>query len=1362
MSLDKCTGCGECAQVCPVQIEDTYNLSLSDRKAIYKLYPQAIPGAYCIQKTDKAPCRQACPCSINVQGYIQMIKVGKYQAALNMIAEKLPLPGVIGRICPHPCEEKCRRQEVDEAIAIRALKRFAADNADLYEIPITPIKEEKSQVAIIGSGPSGLSCAYHLIKKGIKPTIFEALPEPGGMLRYGIPEHRLPKDILKREIEYIKYLGVEIKTNTPVKDIHGLFNQGYKAIYIATGTHKGINLNIDGEDADSVIQGVDFLRKLNMGEELTIGKNVAVIGGGNVAIDTARSALRLGAQKVQILYRRTKQEMPALREEVEAAEKEGIKIIYLTAPIRIIKNGKKIKSVECIRMKLGEPDSSGRKRPIPLPNTEYQIPVDELIVAIGQRPDKEFLSSLGLELNPNGTICVDPITYETNIKGIFAGGDVQTGPNIAIRAIASGMEAAESIKRYIKGEDLKRGRKEQKWGSNFRTIPDDILKTERKPISEISLETRKNSFKEVELTYSEDIAKEEAKRCLNCGYCCECFQCVEACKAEAINHSEKEEEIEIEAGSIIFSSGTKAFDPKKIKDFYPKHQNVLTSLEFERILSASGPTMGKLLRPSDQKKPKKIAWLQCIGSRDINTNPYCSAVCCMYAIKEAVIAKEHEPNVKCSIFYMDMRTYGKDYEKYYERAKKLGIRFIRARIHTLYNKGEDLIIRYVDEQGELYEELFDIVILSIGFEGNKNTIELAKKSAIQLNKYNFILTDPFYPVKTSKEGIFVSGVLQGPKDIPSSVTEASASACAAEILLNQARWSMYNTLELPKERDVEGEEPRVGVFICNCGINIAGVIDVASLTEYALKLPHVVYAENNLFTCSQDTQARLKEIIKEYNINRVVVASCSPRTHEPIFQETLQASGLNKYLFEMANIRDQDSWVHSNDPVAATNKAKDLVRMAVMRAAYLRPLKEKKITIIKRAVVIGGGIAGMNAALSLADQGFETIIIEKEAQLGGFARELTKTIDGRDIQKYLSELIDKVTNHENIQVLTQSIVVGFSGFQGNFTTEVLIGPGMYERKIEHGAVIIATGAKEYKPKEYLYGKDLRVMTQVELSKRLEIRGAEGLKQVVMIQCVGSRNEKTPNCSRVCCQSAIKNALHIKDLNPETEVIILYRDIRAYGFLEEYYREARQKGVIFCRYNIDDPPKVESTDQGIKVTFKDHILHRYISVYADLLALSAGVIAEDTEELASILKLQRNEEGYFMEAHVKLRPVDMVNDGIFLCGMAQAPKLIPESIAQGLAAASRASTFLAQDSITLSAVTAKVNPDLCAACLVCVRVCPFGVPYINEQGVSEIDEALCRGCGICASECPAKAIELSWYEDNQIVSKIDALLEGELL
>jgi len=854
----------------------------------------------------------------------------------------------------------------------------------------------------------------------------------------------------------------------------------------------------------------------------------------------------------------------------------------------------------------------------------------------------------------------------------------------------------------------------------------------------------------------------DTETCIGCGLC------EKMCLAKAIRYDDRVRNTTVRVGSVILSAGSRGFDPSGLDYLgYGKYPNVVTSQEFERILSASGPYFGHLMRPLDREEPKSIAWLQCVGSRDTNRcgNGYCSSVCCMYAVKESMIAKEHaHGDLDCAIFNMDIRTFGKDYEKYYLRARdKEGVRFINARVHTITEVPEtgDLILEYADKTGAMKQETFNMVVLSVGLQIQPGTAELAKRLNVKLNKYNFVESDPFKPVSTSRPGIYTCGVLQGPKDIPESVAEASAAACLAGAELAEARGTEIPKVEIPEPIDVAGQKPRIGVFVCNCGINIGGIVDVPAVKDYAATLPNVVFTDDNLFTCSQDTQDIIKEKIIEHQLNRVIVASCSPKTHQEMFMETLEACGLNKYLFEMANIRNQNSWIHSKDPESATQKAKDLVRMSVARAGTLHPLHEKKIPVIKRALVIGGGVAGMNAALGLADQGFPVVLVEKEERLGGMANHLTATIEGADVGSYLQGLIEKVTTHSQIQVLTRSLIVGFSGFKGNFTTEVLVGPGMYERKIDHGVVVLATGATEYRPKEFLYGQDQRVVTQVELSKRLKEKGAQDLNRVVMIQCVGSRNGENPNCSRICCQSAIKNALHIKKLQPDAQVFILYRDIRTYGLLEDYYTEARKLGVLFSRFDPEDPPTVESSEDGVMVTFKDHVLNSDLRVSADLLALSAGMVAEDTEELASIVKLARTAEGHFMEAHVKLRPVDMATEGVFVCGTAHSPKLLSESISQALAAASRATTFLSQADLTLSAVTAQVNADLCASCLICVRSCPYHVPRINEDGVSEIDVALCHGCGVCAAECPAKAIELNWYEDVQILSKVDALLEGAM-
>ncbi len=1373
IDISKCTSCGECAKVCPISLPDEYNKSLNSRKAAYKQYAQAIPGAYAISKRGTAPCKATCPAHVSVQGFIALINDGKYREALELFKQAHPFPGVCGRVCHHPCESVCTRNQLDEPLGIQYLHRFLADLDLESGKPYLPkIKESNhTKVAVIGAGPAGLTAAYYLAMDGYSVTVYEKLPVLGGMLTVGIPSYRLPRNIIESEIQVIRDMGVQFKTGVEIgKDftIAQLRDDGCKAFFVAIGAHECKRLGIEGESLAGVYPGVEFLREVNLGNRIQLGERVAVIGGGNVAMDSVRTALRTGSKNPFIIYRRSIDEMPASRVEIEECEQEGIEIRCLTHPVRIIGDeAGKVAAVECIRMVLGEPDAGGRRKPVPVAGSNFILEVDTVIPAIGQESDWACLTDeCACTLTGWGTMSVDPVTLQSKDPDIFSGGDAVTGPKTVVEAIQAGKEAAISIDRFIRGADLREGR-EKGWTAVTDVPVDGYEKTTRLPMPHLDSAIRITNFNEVQLGYDPEASQKEAARCLACGICSECYQCVDVCLAGAVDHEQKPLVRDIPVGSVVLCTGSETFDPTPLRQFYHygKNPNVMTSIEFERILSASGPTMGHLVRLSDHAEPKRIAWLQCVGSRDVNRcgNGYCSSVCCMYAIKESMIAKEHAGgDLDCVVFNMDIRSFGKDYEKYYNRAKnQAGVRFVKARIHTMEEEPGtgNLIIRYLDETGAILKETFDMVVLSVGLQIPQSSVELAKRLNVNVDKYRFAVTHPFSPVETSRPGVYVGGVFQGPKDIPSSVIEASAAACAAGANLAPARYSCTRSVTIPDEIAVEGETPRIGVFVCNCGINIAGVVNVPEVQTYASRLPNVVYAGQNLFSCSQDAQDLMKEIIRDHRLNRIVVASCSPKTHEAIFMDTLQACGLNKYLFEMANIRNQDSWIHSDSPDQATSKAKDLVRMAVARAGTLRPLHEKQIPVNKRALVVGGGVAGMNAAIGLADQGFEVVLVEKEPELGGMARRLTQTIEGADIQAYLTDLVEKTRSHSNIQVLTQSLIVGHTGFKGNFTTEVLVGPGMYERKIDHGAVILATGATEYRPKEYEYGKDPRVMTQVELAARLHDPDDADLSRVVMIQCVGSRNDENPNCSRICCQSAIKNALHIRAINPDAEVYVLYRDIRTYGLLEDYFTEARKQGILFFRYTPDDMPTVEVTSSGVEVTFTDPILGRKLQVNASLLSLSAGMVATDTEELSSIMKLARNAEGYFLEAHVKLRPVDMATEGVFICGTAHSPKLVSETISQALAAASRATTFLSQDSLTLSAVTARVNGDMCASCLICVRSCPYGVPRINSEGVSEIDMALCHGCGICASECPAKAIELNWYEDDQLLSKVDALLEG---
>ncbi len=846
-----------------------------------------------------------------------------------------------------------------------------------------------------------------------------------------------------------------------------------------------------------------------------------------------------------------------------------------------------------------------------------------------------------------------------------------------------------------------------------------------------------------------------------------CGACESFCGTKAIQYDQEDEVRELEVGSVILSPGFELTNPSLRDEYgYSSYPNVVTSMEFERILSASGPYQGHIQRPSDNSDPEKIAWIQCVGSRDQSCNKgYCSSVCCMYATKEAIIAKEHAPEIKPTIFYMDMRAYGKGFDQYYERARDdYGIRYIKCQVSKIVEKpkSKNLMIAFIDEEGKVVEEEFDLVVLSLGMTPSTSSRELAEKLGIETDSYGFCQTDSLSPVKTSRPGVFVCGAFEAPKDIPETVSQASGSAAFASELISEGRGTLVQEEEFVPERDISGEEPRIGVFVCHCGINIGGVVDVPAVKEYARSLPHVAYVDENLYTCSQDTQAKIKEVIKENNLNRVVVASCTPRTHEPLFQKTIREAGLNKYLFEMANIRDQCSWVHMDKKEEATKKAKDLVRMAIAAADYVEPLQEQELSVTKRALVVGGGASGMAAALGLADQGFEVALVEKEKELGGSLRHLHYTIRDDGIETYMQSLIERVKNHPSIRVITDGVIVDFTGFKGNFKTGIMAGPGMAYRQIEHGVAIIATGGEEYKPEEYLYGQDERVMTQQELEGKI-VRDEINLGQVnevVMIQCVGSRIPERPYCSRICCSTAIKNALKIKKKNPHAKIFILYRDIRTYGLLEDYYTEARRAGVIFIRYDLEEKPDVTLEAGSIKISVNDPALGDRVILNPQLLVLSSAIVPRENEELATLMKLQRTQEGFFLEAHMKLRPVDLATEGIYLCGLAHSPKPLDESLSQAAAAVSRACTLLAHDTVSVGGMVARVEEEKCAVCLTCVRVCPYDVPFINEEGVAQIDAAKCQGCGSCAAECPGKAIQLQHCEDKQILAKSIALFKVE--
>jgi len=846
-----------------------------------------------------------------------------------------------------------------------------------------------------------------------------------------------------------------------------------------------------------------------------------------------------------------------------------------------------------------------------------------------------------------------------------------------------------------------------------------------------------------------------------------CKACEKFCPTGAVDFSQVDEDKEISVGTVILAAGFRPYDPTKYGAYhYANFPNVVTGLEFERILAAAGPFHGHMVRPSDHKEPTRIAWLQCVGSRDLNhcDNSHCSAVCCMYAIKEAIIAKEHskEP-MDAAIFFMDIRTHGKEFEKYYWRARdEFGVRFIRSRVHTIdpVPGTDDVAIRYLLEDGTLKTETFDLLVLSNGFEVSPEVQDLAKTLGVKVNANKFADTSSFTPVSTSRPGVYVCGAFQGPKDIPQSVMEASAAAAASSELLSSARFSLAKKKPVFEERDVSQEEPRIGVFVCHCGINIASVVDVEGVRDYAKTLPYVAHVENSLFACSQDTQELIKERIREHKLNRVVVASCTPRTHEPTFQETIKEAGLNRFLFQMANIRDQGSWVHMNVPEAATRRAKDQVRMAVAAAALQPPLREFDLPVTKAGLVIGGGVAGMEAALGLAGQGYKVDLVEKKDFLGGHALKLNNTWNGEAVRPYVDELVQKVAGNPQITVHLGSEVANVEGFVGNFKSTV--STQGRETLVEHGTAIIAIGGHSFKPTEYLYKENPKVLLSLEMDQALREKNpmVTGAKSAVFIQCVGSREPQRPYCSRVCCTHSVESALKLKEINPDMDVYVLYRDLRTYGLRENLYREAREKGVIFIRFDLENKPQVEQDAGGtLTVTVRDHVLGIPVHLHPDVLTLASAIIVKDQEKIAKQFKVPLTNDGFFLEAHMKLRPVDFATEGVFVAGLAHYPKPTDECIAQAKAAAARAAVVLAQDAIRAGGVVAQIDPALCSGCQACVGVCPFGaISYKEREDVCEVNQALCKGCGTCAATCPSECITLFGFSHKQIYTQVDEALE----
>jgi heterodisulfide reductase subunit A len=848
-----------------------------------------------------------------------------------------------------------------------------------------------------------------------------------------------------------------------------------------------------------------------------------------------------------------------------------------------------------------------------------------------------------------------------------------------------------------------------------------------------------------------------------------CKICQGVCQADAIDFNQTAEKTEIKVGAIVLSPGFEPFDPRLRNDYgYGKFANVVTSLDYERLLCATGPYEGEIRRVTDKKHPHKVAWIHCVGSRQVipGGKSYCSAVCCTYTQKQVILTKDHDADAECTIFHNDVRSYGKDFERFYQRAEKLpGVRFIRSyvSIGREIPESKNVTIRYSTPEDGVKEEEFDMVVLSVGLNPPKDFKSLADKFGIELNNHGFCKTNPVNPMETSRPGVYISGAFQGPVDIPESVVTASGAGAQCGELLRYRRGKLAKDRIYPPERDVSKEEPKVGVYVCHCGANIGRVVDVPSTVDYALSLPHVAHAEESLFICSTDAAQRLATSIREKGLNRVVVAACTPRTHEPLFRDTLREAGINQYFYDMANIREHCSWVHSKEKEDATQKAQDIIRMAVARATHLEPLQEFDLPVNKAALVVGGGLAGMTCALSIVDQGHEVYLVEKDSDLGGMARRIHYTLEGLDVQAYMRDLIRKVYQHPLIHVYTDATITSATGYVGNFITRVNSGGRVLE--IEHGATILATGADEYKPTEYLYGEDDRVMTQLELEERIA-KGEEKVmnsRSMVMIQCVGCRQEDRNYCARICCSHSIKNALKLKEKNPQIDIYILFRDIRTYGFREDYYREAAGREVKFIRYEADNKPKVEAVEENgrrvLRVTVNDPILGTEIGIDADSIALAAAIIpSAGRKEVANLFKVTMNPDGFFQEAHVKLRPVDFAAEGVYLCGTAHYPKHITEAVSQAYGAAGRALTLLSHDTVTASGSVCEVDENRCVSCGACISVCTYDAIEFHETPLGKkarVNAVLCKGDGLCNTVCATAAIVLKHYTDEAIMDQIDA-------
>jgi heterodisulfide reductase subunit A len=889
--------------------------------------------------------------------------------------------------------------------------------------------------------------------------------------------------------------------------------------------------------------------------------------------------------------------------------------------------------------------------------------------------------------------------------------------------------------------------------------------------------------------------------------CDECRRCLEVCPSQAIDLQAAETEVELGVGAVILAMGFQPFDPRQMPELgYGRFPNVITSMQYERLASRSGPTEGIVRRLSDGAIPRRIAWLQCVGSRD-QVNPYCSSICCMYATKQAILARQRIPDAECRIFTMDERAFSKEYELYYQQARRShGVHYTRARISAVAEDPAtgDILLRYPagrghgeasGSQGPIREEAFDLLVLAVGIRPPTRAIEIARTLGIDLNPYGFCETAKFSPLSASRPGVFVCGAFASPKEIAETILDGSGAAAEAMGLLRgrlgQRSFDRSQPFLVDRSPLVSGrdgaeashiEDPRsetkIAVALCECAGEISDTVDLAAVARHASRLPNVTRVETIGLACLPDGRDRLRALASDPQVNRLVIAACSPRTHESFFQRLAAEAGLNPYFTEMVNLREHCAWVHRDDPAGATRRGFEQVRLAAERLALARPIEKIERPPQRSALVVGGGVSGMTSALAIADAGFEVHLVERSGELGGNLHHVYFVAEGENPQRLLRDLVNRVVAHERIHLHLKSEVVHHSGSVGDFRAvlETAARDGEPRRsEIRHGAVILATGGVEGSTPRYLFGQDPRVVRQSALEEILihQPERTARLRSVVMVQCVPPAGGPD-YCSRVCCTNTIKNALRLKMLNPSCQVVVLYKNIITYGFREQYHLEARRHGVIFVRYTDDEPPRVSLRPDGersrLKVEVDEHVFGETLTFEPDLMALSMPIEpAAGTEALAHAFGVPRSPEGFFLEAHTKVRPMDFADDGLFLAGMAHYPKFIEECITHAKACAARTLTILTRPSMQLGGVVAVVDPAKCTGCLTCVRTCPFGIPAVRPEqvavggltGAAWIDPARCQGCGTCTAECPARAIQLEGYRDEQLRVGLGAWLIPEV-